>query len=268
MAETKQNHICHNLETGSKRGQLVTDLVSNGLVCDAWWTSPPATGLSVERREDKEKQREECESLKEQTQDGSTVCRKPAGRSRSVLVLSSVPGHVWLWGASYGWAKRLCIFVCVHFLQGAYMHTCVHSVWTRKSVFLFFWSESSASKYSKKKRKEKKETELVQFGSLYGVHASGFICSNEGWLSRCVNQSVQGWRSSPARKCGWMWPDCSSYVGVNCIKMCGVCVQVCVRVSERGAESLTSFLHADISVLSALDASQSVELCHAGRKYL
>lgn len=48
-----------------------------------------------------------------------------------------------------------------------------------------------------------------------------------------------------------MWPGCSSYVGVNCIKMCGVCVQV----SERGAESLTSFLHPDISILSALDVS-------------
>lgn len=44
-------------------------------------------------------------------------------------------------------------------------------------------------------------------------------------------------------------------VGVNCIKMCGVCVQVCFQVSERGAESLTSSLRADISVLSALDVT-------------
>lgn len=46
------------------------------------------------------------------------------------------------------------------------------------------------------------------------------------------------------------------HVGVNCIKMCGVCVQVCFQVSESGAESLNSFLHADISILSALDASR------------
>lgn len=163
---------------------------------------------------------------KSKTQDGSTVCRKPAGRRR-LSWSSSVPGHVRLRGASYGWAKGFCIFVCVHFLRGG-LDSQV------RVLFLFFFDRAQPSSILKEKKKE-----LVQFESLYGVRASGPIWNNEGWLSRCVDLGyVQGWRSSAESKCGWMWPGCSSYVGLNCIKMCGVRVQG----SKRGAERLTSFL--------------------------
>lgn len=100
-------------------------------------------------------------------------------------------------------------YSCAYILFG--VHTCAHSVGV--TVFVSW------------------------FGSLYGLQARGSIWSREGWRSRCAHlRCAQGWRSSPERKCGWVWPGCSSYVGVNCIKMCGVCVQVCVRVSERSRE--------------------------------
>lgn len=49
-------------------------------------------------------------------------------------------------------------------------------------------------------------------------------------------------------------------MGVNCIKMRGVCVQVCEQASERGAESLTFCLRVDISALSAFGVSAAQNL--------
>lgn len=138
VAETKRNHICHNLGTGSKRGQLVTDLVSNGLVCDAWWTSPPATGLSVERREDKEKQGEECESLQEQTQDRSAVCRKPAGRRHCPGPRLSPRPCLTVRGLPRVSKSILCIRVWT--FSSEWKH--FHSVWTHQRAFClstFHW---------------------------------------------------------------------------------------------------------------------------------
>lgn len=197
-----------------------------GWCVTAWWTSPPATAPSVERRKDKEKQREECESLKEQNTRRINGVQKASWQEKTVLVLLSPRPCPTARGLLRVSKRILYIRVCT-FSSGWF------GLASARSVSIFLW-QSSAIKYSKRKKKE-----LVQFESLYGVRASGPIWNNEGWLSRCVDLGyVQGWRSSAESKCGWMWPGCSSYVGLNCIKMCGVRVQG----SKRGAESLTSFL--------------------------
>lgn len=170
--------------------------------------------------------REECESLKEQNTRRINGVQKASWQEKTVLVLLSPRPCPTARGLLRVSKRILYIRVCT-FSSGWF------GLASARSVSIFLW-QSSAIKYSKRKKKE-----LVQFESLYGVRASGPIWNNEGWLSRCVDLGyVQGWRSSAESKCGWMWPGCSSYVGLNCIKMCGVRVQG----SKRGAERLTSFL--------------------------
>lgn len=88
----------------------------------------PTTGLSLERREDKEKQIEECQTLKKT--DPRSAASSWVGAD-AVPVLLSPRAMSDCEGPPTGEQKGFRIFICAHFLQGAYM--C--SLWSRKCVF-------------------------------------------------------------------------------------------------------------------------------------
>lgn len=132
------DYICHNLGTGSKGGLLATDLVSNGMVSIAWWTNPLATGLSVERRQDKEKQSQVCESVEEQTQDRSPADKKRdcPGPLLALWPCLTVRGLLRVSTRTF----NVCVCVCAHlctFSKGAY--TCFGSAVRSVFVGSVFW---------------------------------------------------------------------------------------------------------------------------------
>lgn len=120
VGENMHDYICHNLGTGSKGGLLATDLVSNGMVSIAWWTNPLATGLSVERRQDKEKQSQVCESVEEQTQDRSPADKKRhcPGPLLALWPCLTVRGLLRVSTRTFNVCVCVCVRTCVHFLKG------------------------------------------------------------------------------------------------------------------------------------------------------
>lgn len=137
QAELYLSHLGNRIQ----KMQLVTDLVSNELEWDAWWTSMPTTGLSLERREDKEKQIEECQTLKKT--DPRSAASSWVGADAVPVLLSprppQSPSHVWLWRASYGWAKRIPHFHLCTFSPG-----CIHvfTLVSQVCVLCFYFSLS------------------------------------------------------------------------------------------------------------------------------
>lgn len=158
VGENKRNSICHKLGTGSRGGPRVTNLVSNGMLRDAWRTCPPATGLCVERREDKEKQKwsvwesdrantrrisslqetswqEETRSWSSHRSLTMSDCEgPPTGEQKAVCVCA---------------CECLCVCVCAYLRPHACFNSSLSSTETAHSASIL--------------------RELVVFGSLYGA---------------------------------------------------------------------------------------------------
>lgn len=116
----------------------------------------PTTGSSVERREDKEKQIEECQTLKEQTEDGSTVCSKQLAGADAVPVFLSPRAMSDCEGPPTGELKRiphihLCTFSpgCIH-VSTLVLPVCV-------LCFYFSLSDRTQQVFKKKKKRKGKK---------------------------------------------------------------------------------------------------------------